>query len=305
MDGQPTRIERELHIEAPPELVFRYLTDSDKLVQWMGRNATAEARPGGALRIDYNGFDIMRGNFVEVVPSTRVVFTWGWETLGDAMRPGASTVEFDLSHDGAGTRLKMVHSGLTAAEAEHHGMGWDRFLPELVRVSEGGAPAEAPTLTRAEEYASQLNVLLIQTRDFVESCNVAAWALRTGDGDGRSVGVVAAHIARHLGLVGFVASVVKGERSPFADVTGEALAAMNAQAASEQANVTPTEVVAALQGEGPKAVEALHALSDEQLAKSQPMAFAGGAELSAEQLILGPLLGDVRGHLEAIRVAAG
>src|SRR5512135_861972 len=89
-------IEREVRIAARPETVYAFFTDPAKIVQWLGRRAEIEAHAGGLVRIDYNGFDIMRGAFVELVPYSRVVFTWGWETLGDEVQPGQSTVTVTL-----------------------------------------------------------------------------------------------------------------------------------------------------------------------------------------------------------------
>ena len=37
-------LEREIHIEASPETVFAFLTEPDKILQWMGVEATFEAR---------------------------------------------------------------------------------------------------------------------------------------------------------------------------------------------------------------------------------------------------------------------
>ena len=44
---QAEAVEREVRIDAPPETVYAFLTDADRIVRWMGRKATLEARPGG------------------------------------------------------------------------------------------------------------------------------------------------------------------------------------------------------------------------------------------------------------------
>ena len=46
-------LEREILIEARPEVVFAYFTDPGKIVLWLGR-ATLEPHPGGHLRIEIN-----------------------------------------------------------------------------------------------------------------------------------------------------------------------------------------------------------------------------------------------------------
>ena len=55
-------IERELHIDAPPEIVFGFFTDPDRMARWMGRTITLDPSPGGAYRIDYNGSDVASGD---------------------------------------------------------------------------------------------------------------------------------------------------------------------------------------------------------------------------------------------------
>ena len=82
--AKPDVITRELRIAAKPETVFGLLAEGDQIARWMGRRAWAEPEPGGLLRIDYNGFDIMRGSFLEVVPHSKVVWGWGWESLSPA-----------------------------------------------------------------------------------------------------------------------------------------------------------------------------------------------------------------------------
>ena len=65
-DDEP--IIREIFIEATPEEVFPYLTQSDKYVLWMGLTAHLDPRPGGIYQIDPNTRDIILGEFIEVVP---------------------------------------------------------------------------------------------------------------------------------------------------------------------------------------------------------------------------------------------
>ena len=44
---EPLLVQREIHIAAPPATVFAFLTDPEKIVGWMGAEATMEAQPGG------------------------------------------------------------------------------------------------------------------------------------------------------------------------------------------------------------------------------------------------------------------
>ena len=130
-------IDREIRIRARPETVFSFWTDPTKMARWMGRDVRLDPRPGGELRIDYNGSDIAVGAFVEVEPPRRIVLTWGWDAPGDATPPGASRVEVDLVPDGDGTILRLRHSGLVAEAVDGHTEGWDHFLSQLAEAAGG------------------------------------------------------------------------------------------------------------------------------------------------------------------------
>ncbi|MGE0602123.1 MAG: SRPBCC domain-containing protein [Dehalococcoidia bacterium] len=295
-------IERELHIEASPAIVYSYLTDPAKMAMWMGREVRAEARPGGALEIDYNLMDRMRGEYLEVVPNSRVVFSWGWSSLGDQTPPGASRVEVTLTPEGSGTRLRLVHYGLVGAEAESHSQGWDLFLGYLAEAAQSGKPAQpnAEALNPSETYARRLNALLCDLRYSIEGLSEQQWARRC-PGTGWSVGVTANHAVSHMGLVEFALSVAAGERSPLADFSLDDLNASNAKSSAASAGVTHEQVLAELRAKGPGVVDSIKNLDPAKLGASQKMAFAGGAEVPVAGVLEGPLLADLAGHLADIR----
>jgi uncharacterized protein YndB with AHSA1/START domain len=135
-------LERELWIAARPETVFAFFIDPARMMRWMGKEVTLDPRPGGIFYNNIDGQHIARGEYVEVVPHTRVVFTWGWEGEGSETPPGASIVEVTLAADGDGTILRLRHSGLSAVERASHGQGWDHFLPRLAAVAEGREPVD-------------------------------------------------------------------------------------------------------------------------------------------------------------------
>jgi len=131
-------IERVIDIAASPETVYLLLTDPREYVKWKGRAAELDPHAGGTFHVSFKDAAV-RGEYVEVVPNRRVVFTWGWEAPGAAVGPGGSTVEIDLEPRGQGTRLHLVHRGLPTAELASHTEGWDYFLPRLTAVAEGRA----------------------------------------------------------------------------------------------------------------------------------------------------------------------
>jgi uncharacterized protein YndB with AHSA1/START domain len=143
-------IEKVITIAARPEIVFRLLTDPNEYVRWKGKLAQLEPRAGGMFHVDFmNDKDVVDGKFVEVIPSRRVVFTWGWKD-NPVVPPGSSTVEIDLEPDGQGTRLRLVHRGLPHDAIASHTEGWDYFLPRLTSIAEGRDVASDPAHTKAK-----------------------------------------------------------------------------------------------------------------------------------------------------------
>ncbi len=84
---------REVRINAKPETVFPFFTDPAKMLRWKGVDAMLDPRPGGIYRVNVTGRNVARGEYLEVTPYSRVVFTWGWEGETIPVPPGSSTVE--------------------------------------------------------------------------------------------------------------------------------------------------------------------------------------------------------------------
>jgi len=133
-------VRRETHIAAPRASVFAFLTDPDKIVQWMGTEATTEAHPGGMYLLKGVGSATARGTFREVVPVHRLAYSFGWEG-NEEVSPGSSLIEIDLIEQNGGTLLRMTHSGLpNAATQASHGKGWAHYLGRLTEVAAGRNP---------------------------------------------------------------------------------------------------------------------------------------------------------------------
>jgi len=133
-------VRRETHIAAPRASVFAFLTDPDKIVQWMGTEATTEVHPGGMYLLKGVGSATARGTFREVVPVHRLAYSFGWEGR-DHMPPGSGLIEIDLIDEGGGTLLRLTHSGLpNADECASHEKGWTHYLARLAVAASGGDP---------------------------------------------------------------------------------------------------------------------------------------------------------------------
>ena len=144
-------VERDVRVEAPPESVFRFFVDPDQMIRWMGVDATLDPQPGGIYRVNVTGGDVARGEYVEVVPNERVVFTWGWEDESNPVRPGSSTVEVTFEPDGGATIVRLRHLGLSGGRDDPHAQGWEHYLARLATAVSGRDAGTDPWVQSAGE----------------------------------------------------------------------------------------------------------------------------------------------------------
>lgn len=134
----PTPIVRiEQLIGAPPDRVFAAWTDPDLLARWMSPvgHAEVDVEPwvGGRLRVTMVDGDVRiehRGEYREMVPNRRLVFTWQSPYTGP--EPSLVTVELETAE--AGTRLSLIHERLPAEAVESHRGGWGPMLDRLAEL---------------------------------------------------------------------------------------------------------------------------------------------------------------------------
>jgi uncharacterized protein YndB with AHSA1/START domain len=130
-------VEQTLRIAARPETVWQYWTDPQLMADWWGA-ARLDPQPGGTYLVEMEGGPVMRGEFLELVPYERIVFSFGWDPTEGAppIAPGSTRVEVSLvAHEGD-TILTLRHT-LPAAAADHHRAGWELYLPRLTAAVEG------------------------------------------------------------------------------------------------------------------------------------------------------------------------
>lgn len=138
---------REIIIDAGPETIFAFLTVPERWAEWAGTEVEIDPRPGGIYRVVMGRDQFKsRGEFVEIVPNEKVVYTFGWEDEGNPIPPGATTVEMTLHPEGDKTLLRVVHRGLPDDAVDDHGGGWDHYLARLAVVAAGGDPGPDPNL---------------------------------------------------------------------------------------------------------------------------------------------------------------
>ena len=137
---EPLVVQREVRIAAPPATVFAFLTDPEKILRWIGTEATVEPRQGGLYLVNVTGKDVARGRFTEVIPVHRLAYSFGWDGR-DEVPPGSSLIEIDLIDRDGGTLLRLTHSGLpNAAACTSHEKGWTHYLGRLAEAAAGRDP---------------------------------------------------------------------------------------------------------------------------------------------------------------------
>lgn len=138
-------IQREVLIPQPRQQVWRALTDSTSLAEWMfpnnfaprvGHQFTFRVPPNP--KVNFEGM-VIRCEVLECEPPARLAFSWSAGGVAD------TRVSFRLEPDGEGTRLLFEHSGFDESWGEQAvrgaEFGWARMLKQLPAVV-AGLPAD-------------------------------------------------------------------------------------------------------------------------------------------------------------------
>jgi uncharacterized protein YndB with AHSA1/START domain len=142
-------IQREIYVEAAPEIVFEVVSSPDHLKQWWPDDARYETAAGSAGEIVFGDRDaggtVVAFTVVDARPPRTFSFRWTHPADEVAKEGNSLLVTFDLTPSGRGTLLKMTESGFremgwTEAVLEQqyreHATGWDFYLPRLAAYAE-------------------------------------------------------------------------------------------------------------------------------------------------------------------------
>ena len=139
-------IEREIHVEATPDVVYKVISTPEHLKEWWPDEAELDPVAGGAGVITFGASTSPDANVqsltvVEAEPHRRFSFRWVHDEGEDITTSTRSLlVTFDLIPSGTGTLLRFSETGFRekgweAAVLEEqyneHVSGWDFFLPRL------------------------------------------------------------------------------------------------------------------------------------------------------------------------------
>jgi uncharacterized protein YndB with AHSA1/START domain len=136
----PERIEREILIEAPIDVVWAVLTEPEHVAGWFSDSVEIDLRPGGEATFDWREHGTARAWVERVEPPRNFAFRWV-RAVGEEQRKDSSTlVEFTLAAEGDNTRLRVVESGFRqlawpedkkARYVAENRQGWQLELDEL------------------------------------------------------------------------------------------------------------------------------------------------------------------------------
>ena len=139
-------IEREIHVQASPEVVFEVVSQEQHLKEWWPDDATlTSATPGTTGELIWGEEDDPRAHVeamtvVESDPPRRFVFRWTHAADEQAAPGNSLLVTFELTPSAGGTLLRMTETGFRAMGWEaavleqayqEHVEGWDYFIPRL------------------------------------------------------------------------------------------------------------------------------------------------------------------------------
>ena len=131
-------------IQAPREKVFQAWTDPEKLIKWWGpegcscHTAEVDLREGGGYRIQMSvpdgGEHFTHGEYREVRPPEKLVFTWIWEKVAE-MEGVETLMTLEFMEKGEATEIILTHERFpTAQDRKHHEWGWNSSLDCLEKA---------------------------------------------------------------------------------------------------------------------------------------------------------------------------
>ncbi len=138
-------IERQVYVEASPEIVFQVVSSPDHLKEWWPDDARYEPTPGSVGDIVFGdcnaGGTVVAFTVVDARPPRTFSFRWTHPAGEPAAAGNSLLVTFDLAPSGDGTLLTMTETGfremgwevaVLEQQYREHGAGWDFYLPRLV-----------------------------------------------------------------------------------------------------------------------------------------------------------------------------
>ncbi|GEN79824.1 SRPBCC domain-containing protein [Actinotalea fermentans] len=144
-------IEREIYVEAAPELVYDVVSSPEHLREWWPDDIELDPAPGGAGRMTFGRAGdpdavVVPMTVVDAERPHRFSFRWAYEEGEVASSTNSYLATFEITPSGTGTLLRLTEIGFRergweAAVLEEryqqNVVGWAYYLPRLVSYAEG------------------------------------------------------------------------------------------------------------------------------------------------------------------------
>jgi uncharacterized protein YndB with AHSA1/START domain len=136
-------IEKNIVIDASPEVVFRAITNQVELTNWFPDQAILEPKLGGKVKFNFykdkerehREFDFFpEGTIIEFIQNKKVSYTWQEPNTPEFPR---TVVTWELEEiENNKTRVKLLHTGFESGKLFKHDEGWSYFLYQLQKYCE-------------------------------------------------------------------------------------------------------------------------------------------------------------------------
>jgi len=113
----PDQIEREVVIDAPIERVWALITEPEHVGAWFADSgADIDLRPGGAMSLSWEEHGTVRARVERVEPPRAFSYRWANAVDAEPVEGRSTLVEFSLTTDDGGTRVRVVESGFASLD---------------------------------------------------------------------------------------------------------------------------------------------------------------------------------------------
>lgn len=128
--------------------VYDAWINAEALKQWWRpmnnqlKEVQNELQPGGAIKYVFQteegkeAFQIT-GNYKEVQPAQKLVYTWNWQLQTDAVSDSEFLLTIEFGPQGSGSRLSVTQENFQHEEnIQPHREGWEKALNDLAQFVE-------------------------------------------------------------------------------------------------------------------------------------------------------------------------
>jgi uncharacterized protein YndB with AHSA1/START domain len=143
-------IEREIHVEAPPEVVFEVISQPEHIRDWWKAEYDVQPTPGATGELVWADGDDPRAHVepmtvVATEPPRRFTFRWTQPAGETAVEGNSLLVTFELVPSDSGTLLRLTETGFREQgweiaqleqQYQDHANGWAYFVPRIRECAE-------------------------------------------------------------------------------------------------------------------------------------------------------------------------